>query len=66
MDDIKDSDRETVLKMYDLIFDVVESLSPHFQVIITDHPYLSENRFRSAVIERWRDGKALIPEDWLP
>lgn len=62
---IKDSDREAVLRMYNLIFDVVESLSPDFQIVITDHAFLSESRFRSAVVERWRDGKALIPADWL-
>lgn len=62
---IRDEDQQAVSRMYNLVFDVVESLTPHFQVIITDHADLAEPRFRSVVAERWRAGQALIPQDWI-
>ncbi|MGF9911520.1 DUF3732 domain-containing protein [Paenibacillus ehimensis] len=58
-----DDDKLAVKRMFDLLFNVIESLSPNFQVIITDHADLADSRFQSAVIERWR-GEALIPDDW--
>ena len=50
--------------MFDFIFDVVESLAPNFQVLITDHAYLNNERFKGGVTEIWRDGLKLIPNDW--
>lgn len=63
-DKLRDEDRKAVSMMYKLIFDVVNDLKPNFQIIITDHADLAENNFQSAVVERWRDGRALIPKDW--
>ncbi len=60
-----DADHLAVKRLYDLIFDVVESQSGGFQVIITDHPDFNDDaRFQSAVCEKWRDGLKLVPEDW--
>jgi len=60
-----DADHLAVKRLYDLIFDVVESSSGDFQVIITDHPDFNDDaRFQSAVCEKWRDGLKLVPEDW--
>ncbi len=61
---IGDEDQQAVSRMYNLIFDVVETLSPQFQVIVTDHADLAEPRFQSVVAERWRGGQALVPVDW--
>jgi len=62
-----DADHMAVKRLYDLIFDVVESLSGEFQVIITDHPDFNDDvRFQSAVRERWRGGIKLVPQDWPP
>lgn len=58
------SDDVAVNKMFTFILDTVESLAPKFQVIITDHAYLGDNRFREAVVEIWRGGNKLIPEHW--
>src|SRR5690606_11201181 len=58
------ADELAVNKMFDFIFDVVESLTPNLQVIITDHAYLNNDRFKDAVTEIWRDGLKLIPNDW--
>lgn len=58
------ADELAVNKMFDFVFDVIESLTPKLQVIITDHAYLNNDRFKSAVTEVWRDGLKLIPDDW--
>lgn len=63
-DVLKDEDREAIRRLFRLIFDVVESLSPHFQVIILDHADVDEPWFQSAVVEKWRGGDALVPSHW--
>ncbi|SER91071.1 DUF3732 domain-containing protein [Salisediminibacterium halotolerans] len=63
LDNLKDEDREAVRKMFDLIINVVNRLHPNFQVIITDHADLANERFQNSVVERWR-GEALIPDSW--
>ena len=64
VDDLQDEDREAVEKMFKLIFSVVRKLKRQFQVIITDHADLDDQKFQSAITERWRSGVALIPSDW--
>lgn len=64
LESIKDEDKLAVSRMFDLILNVVEKLSPKFQVIITDHADLNEPKFQQAVIEKWRGETALIPQDW--
>ncbi len=46
--------------MFNLIFGVVESLAPNFQVIITEHANLDDERYQSYVKENWRGSKALV------
>jgi len=58
------SDDIAVNKMFNFMFDVVESLTPKLQVIVTDHAYLRNERFENSVIEVWRKGEKLIPEEW--
>lgn len=60
----QDEDRESVRRLFRTIFEVVESLSPHFQVVITEHADLEDEWFQDAVVERWRHGKKLVPDDW--
>ena len=64
VDDLKDEDREAVEKMFKLVFSVVQKLKKQFQVIITDHADLDDKKFQSSITQRWRNGVALIPEDW--
>lgn len=59
------ADEIAVNKMFDFMFNVVSSLTPKLQVIITDHAYLKNNRFEESVTEIWRDGLKLIPNEWL-
>ena len=42
----------------------VEELAPGFQVVMTEHADIAEPWYQDAVVERWRGGKKLIPEDW--
>ncbi|WP_432887782.1 DUF3732 domain-containing protein [Kribbella sp. CA-245084] len=36
-----------------------------FQVIMTEHAEIDEDWFRASLVEDWRDGRALIPQEWL-
>ncbi|SEI66221.1 Protein of unknown function [Deinococcus reticulitermitis] len=63
---LSENDRAAVQRMFDFVFDVTGELGDAFQVIVTEHADLREDeRFQNAVIERWRDGEALIPREWL-
>jgi Protein of unknown function (DUF3732) len=64
MTHIAESDRLAVSRMFKFVFDVVATLAPGFQVIITEHADLSESWYQDAVVERWRRGSKLVPEDW--
>lgn len=59
-----DDDREAVKRMFEWIFKVVNELSPHLQVIITDHADIDEEWFQDAITEKWRGDQALIPKYW--
>lgn len=59
------SDDKAVKAMFDFMHMVAEELSPNFQIIVMDHALLSNNKFKESVIEVWRDGNKLIPNDWL-
>nr|VFK10035.1 MAG: Protein of unknown function (DUF3732) [Candidatus Kentron sp. LPFa]VFK28872.1 MAG: Protein of unknown function (DUF3732) [Candidatus Kentron sp. LPFa] len=50
--------------MYKLIDDVVERLGGKFQIIVTDHANINEPWFQDAVVDRWREGKKLVPVEW--
>ncbi len=60
-----DEDRAAVLRMFELVRDTVASLGGQFQVIITEHADPDVEWYQDAVVERWRDGDALIPQDWI-
>lgn len=61
---LKDEDQEAVRRIFRVLFDFTNSLAPRLQVIVTDHADLGDEQFKSAVIERWRGDKKLIPLDW--
>lgn len=65
MGDLEDEDRAAVVRMFQLIRDVVSALAPNMQVIVTEHADLEEDWFKASVVERWRGGDALIPASWL-
>ena len=50
--------------MFKLIANVEEALSPGLQVVVTEHADLDEDWYQDAVVERWRGGRKLVPDDW--
>jgi hypothetical protein len=55
-----------VQRMFDFLFDTVEKLDGQFQIIVTEHANLPNERFQRALVEPpWRGRLALIPADWL-
>ena len=60
------ADVVAVRRMFNLLFDVCEELSPDFQIIVMEHANLEDERFQQALVEEpWTGGRGLIPEDWL-
>lgn len=60
------TDEKAVHQIFDFILAVTRELAPDFQVIITDHAKLNYPDFTEAIIEEWRGGQKLIPDNWLP
>lgn len=61
---VEEGDRHDVSRMFRFVFDVVEAITPDFQVVITEHADISEDWYQGAVVERWRGGLKLVPDDW--
>ena len=61
---LNDTDREWVVKMFQWLRDRVAELGGQLQVIVTDHVEIDAPWFATAIVERWRDGNALVPGDW--
>lgn len=63
--DLGNEDRQAVERMFRLIFDLVDDLTPKLQVIITDHADIATDWFQAAVVEKWWQGRKLIPVEWI-
>ncbi len=61
---VGEDDRQAVVRMFRFVFNVVNELSPGFQVIITEHADIKEDWYQSAIVERWRGGAKLVPDEW--
>jgi hypothetical protein len=66
MEALESEDREAVVRIYRLALQVVQQLSPNFQIIMTDHADINQEWFQSRVIERWRGERELVPDAWVP
>lgn len=64
MGNVGEDDRLAVSRMFRFVFDIVEKLSPRFQVIVTEHADINEEWYQGAIVERWRSGLKLIPDNW--
>lgn len=62
--ELNDTDREHTRQLYELTNKVVTELGGQLQVIALDHADFDDDWFADAVVERWRDGEALIPSEW--
>ena len=64
---LEDEDAEAVRKVFEVIARVVERLAGRLQVLVLDHA--GENVWGGVagihVVEDWRDGKMLVPGEWL-
>lgn len=60
-----DADRAAVQSMYELLAHVAALLGDQLQIIVCDHANLPDDWFQAAVIDNWRDGRRLIPDDWI-
>jgi hypothetical protein len=60
-----ENDRAAVRRMFGLMHEVVQDLAPRFQVIVCDHANLPEDWFQDSVRHNWRDGRRLIPDEWI-
>ncbi|WP_345423075.1 DUF3732 domain-containing protein [Actinomycetospora chlora] len=58
-------DREALSRYFRVIIDRIASSGSGFQVLVLDHADLEEEWFQDAVIQRWRDGEALVPAAWI-
>jgi len=47
------------------MFDLTAGLNGKFQVMLTEQGEPNCYRFKSAIVQRWRDGQKLIPADWI-
>jgi hypothetical protein len=64
LDVLKEEDRRAVLQLYKLIWDATAEIAPDLQVIVMDHADLKQDWFQRSVVERWRNGKKLVPTRW--
>lgn len=60
-----ENDRAAVRRMFELMRDVVEELAPGLQIIVCDHANLPEKWFQDSVRHNWREGRKLIPDEWI-
>lgn len=65
LDELSDTDREHAKDLYQLMYDEVARHRGALQLIVLDHADFSDQWFQDSVVQRWRDGKALIPPAWL-
>ena len=63
--ELSDSDREHTKDLYQLMYDDVAARGGALQLIVLDHADFSEDWFQDSVVQRWRDGEALIPSEWV-
>jgi hypothetical protein len=65
LEGLKDADRDGVIRIFRWLKDRVDEMKGHFQLIVTDHAEVKQPWFTETVVERWRDGKALVPQSWI-
>jgi hypothetical protein len=65
---LKDEDRDAVHKVFSVLTEAVRGSKDRFQIIVLDHA--ADDIWGDipdiALVEEWRDGKKLVPQEWLP
>ena len=68
IEDTENTEHDTaaVQRLFQLLFDVCEELSPNFQIIVTEHANLPDSKFQDSLVEPpWKGGNALVPQEWI-
>ena len=60
-----DEDQLAVARLFRLLFDFADELTPEMQIIVTDHVELIKDWFHGSITEKWRDGIKFVPATWL-
>jgi predicted nucleic acid-binding Zn-ribbon protein len=61
--EIGDEERMAVLRLFEFIFRRTKE-GGGFQTILVDHADEASDWFQRSVVERWRGGLKLVPDDW--
>lgn len=64
IDGLGDEDQAAVRKLFALLNDYCAK-NTDMQIIVADHVELLDGWFKTAIVERWRGGAALIPASWF-
>ncbi len=64
IDGLEDEDKAAVHQLYALLHQYCSEL-PDIQVIVADHVELLDAWFTESIVQRWRNGIALVPAAWL-
>jgi hypothetical protein len=60
-----DADLNAVRRLFELLLKFTQEDVPGFQLIVTEHANLRDERFQEALVEEpWTKPPALVPEDW--
>ncbi|MFJ3141372.1 DUF3732 domain-containing protein [Streptomyces halstedii] len=62
--DAASGDRHTIADTFRFIIDAASRAEKPYQIIIAEHADFDEQWFQDCVREKWRNGTALIPQDW--
>lgn len=55
-----------VQRLFNVLFDAVDRLTPRLQIIVLEHANLDDERYQNALVEPpWTSGRALIPTHWI-
>jgi len=57
-------DVKKVKQIYKSAIELTSELNSELQIIMTDHANFQDKWFQDCVIENWRNGEKLVPEDW--
>jgi hypothetical protein len=60
--EVPDDDRTAVIRLFRFIHSRTEQGG--FQTIVVDHADEADSWFQDAVIQRWRGGEKLVPDNW--
>lgn len=59
------ADLSSTRRLFETIFNAVDTLIPDFQLIVLEHANLESERFQEALVETpWRD-RGLVPSEWM-